>query len=102
MDGPEHELWDVVITVCDRARESCPFLPGQPIVAHWGMEDPAEVEGPDDDKRRAFDHAFIMLAQRIGLLLALPIEQLERQALQDRLRTIGHTTAERVRHPTLE
>ena len=54
VDGLEREAWDFVITVCDRAKESCPIFPGQPILAHWGMSDPAEVEGGEAIKRRAF------------------------------------------------
>lgn len=78
--------------MCDRAKESCPFFPGQPILAHWGMEDPAEAEGSDEAKRRAFDHAFVTLARRIDLLLALPVDKLERPGLEGRIRAIGQTT----------
>lgn len=81
--------WDFVITVCDRARESCPIFPGHPILAHWGMPDPAEVEGSDDEKRRAFRDTFVVLGRRIDLLLALPMESLERMALEQRVRAIG-------------
>jgi len=96
MDGLEREPWDIVITVCDRAKESCPYFPGQPILAHWGMEDPAEAEGSDEVKRCAFDHAFVMLARRIDLLLALPIDKLERLGLEGRIRAIGQTTPDSV------
>jgi protein-tyrosine-phosphatase len=89
MDGLEREHWDVVITVCDRAKESCPYFPGQPVLAHWGMPDPAEVEGSDEVKRTAFRDTLVTLSRRIDLLLALPIEQLERLALEPRLREIG-------------
>jgi arsenate reductase (thioredoxin) len=89
LDGLERQPWDVVITVCDRAREACPVFPGQPVLAHWGMRDPAEVEGDDATKRRAFRDAFWLLARRIDLLLALPVERLAHFALQSRLRTIG-------------
>jgi arsenate reductase len=81
--------WAFVITVCDRARESCPIFPGHPIFAHWGMPDPAEVEGSDDEKRRAFRDTFVVLGRRIDLLLALPMESLERMALEQRVRAIG-------------
>jgi arsenate reductase len=97
MDGLEREPWDVVITVCDRAKESCPFFPGQPVLAHWGMEDPAGAAGSDEAKRRAFDHAFVTLARRIDLLLALPFDKLERRELQGRVRAIGQTTPDAVR-----
>ena len=89
MDGLETEPWDFVITVCDRARESCPYVPGQPVLAHWGMPDPAEVEGSDDVKLAAFRDTLITLRRRIDLLLALPVERLERLALERRVRDIG-------------
>jgi arsenate reductase len=89
MDGLEREQWDVVITVCDRARESCPYFPGQPVLAHWGMPDPAEVEGSDEVKRAAFRDTFETLGRRIDRFLALPLDTLERQALEQRVREIG-------------
>jgi arsenate reductase (thioredoxin) len=89
IDGLEREHWDFVVTVCDRAKESCPIFPGQPILAHWGMPDPAEVAGDEVTKRKAFDAAFLLLSRRVDLLLALPIEKLERLALEARLRAIG-------------
>jgi len=81
--------WDIVITVCDNAREACPVFPGQPALAHWGMEDPAAVQGDDEVKRRAFRDALQLISRRIDLMLALPINKLERLALQERLRAIG-------------
>jgi protein-tyrosine-phosphatase len=92
VDGLVGQQWDFVITVCDRARESCPILPGHPIRAHWGMEDPAEVEGADAEKRQAFLVARQLIARRIDLMLALPIEKLERFALEQQLRAIGRAT----------
>ena len=89
VDGLEREPWDFVITVCDRAKEACPIFPGQPVLAHWGMPDPAEVEGDDSAKRAAFRDAFLLIARRIDLLLALPVEKLERLVLEDRVRAIG-------------
>lgn len=89
VDGLEREPWDFVITVCDRAKESCPIFPGQPIMAHWGMPDPAEVEGNEAAKRSAFRDAFVLLSRRIDLLLALPLTKLERLALEARVRAIG-------------
>lgn len=83
VDGLENESWDFVITVCDRAKESCPIFPGQPILAHWGMEDPAD--------RKGFREAFLILARRIDLLLSLPLEELERMALTARLKAIGES-----------
>jgi arsenate reductase (thioredoxin) len=70
--GLEHEHWDYVITVCDRARDACPIFPGKPPFAHWSIPDPAAVEGDDAAKRTAFRKAFLDLGHRIDLLLALP------------------------------
>lgn len=89
MDGLESEPWDFVITVCDRAKESCPYFPGQPMLAHWGMPDPAEVEGSDEAKRAAFRDTFVTLSRRIDLLLALPVDKLERLVLEARVKDIG-------------
>lgn len=72
LDGVEHEHWDYVVTVCDRAKESCPIFPGRPALAHWSIPDPAEVEGDDARKRAAFRDAFLDLSRRIDLLLSLP------------------------------
>ncbi|MCU0937768.1 MAG: arsenate reductase ArsC [Burkholderiaceae bacterium] len=86
-NGPE---LDFVFTVCDNAAgEVCPMWPGQPISAHWGVEDPAAVEGSDEEKRKAFFHAFNRLQNRIQLFLNLPLTKLDRVALTDRLRQIG-------------
>jgi len=89
VDGLEREPWDFVITVCDRAKESCPIFPGQPMLAHWGMPDPAEVDGDEPTKQAAFRDAFLLISRRIDLLLALPLEKLERLALAARVRSIG-------------
>jgi len=81
---------DFIFTVCDNAAgETCPLWPGQPITAHWGVADPAAVQGNDEAKRKAFLLAFTQLSSRIRLLLSLPVEKLERQALAARLRQIG-------------
>ena len=81
--------WDIVITVCDNAREACPIFPGQPVVAHWGMEDPAGVQGDEATRRRAFRETLQLISRRIDMMLALPVEKLPQQALQERLRAIG-------------
>jgi arsenate reductase len=79
-----------IFTVCDSAAgETCPLWPGHPITAHWGVSDPAAVQGTDEDKRKAFHEAFTRLSTRIRLFLNLPFERLERLALQQRLREIG-------------
>jgi arsenate reductase len=81
---------DFVLTVCDNAAgEACPLWPGQPITAHWGIQDPAAVEGSDIDKERAFVTAFRYLRNRISLLVSLPEPSLHRLALESRLREIG-------------
>ncbi len=81
---------DFVITVCDRAAgEVCPVWPGQPMTAHWGFEDPAAFQGPDGAKRKLFEKVFIEIARRIELLLALPLEKLDRLALEKKVREIG-------------
>jgi protein-tyrosine-phosphatase len=81
---------DFVFTVCDNAAgEVCPLWPGQPITAHWGVEDPAAVEGSDDEKRKAFFQAYNRLHNRIQLFLSLPLAKLDRVALTQRLREIG-------------
>jgi arsenate reductase len=81
---------DFVFTVCDNAAgEVCPVWPGQPVSAHWGIEDPAAFQGADEDKRRAFLKAFTQLSARINLFLNLPIEKLDRMALKAKLDEIG-------------
>jgi arsenate reductase len=79
---------DFVFTVCDNAAgETCPIWPGQPMTAHWGIEDPAAIEG--DRQPRAFRDAYHALQRRIGLFLSLPIESIDELSLQTRLREIG-------------
>ncbi len=80
---------DFVITVCDNAAgEVCPVWPGQPVTAHWGVADPAHVEGALE-KAQAFRDAFRTLERRIDLFLSLPVSSIERMALQAQLREIG-------------
>jgi arsenate reductase len=81
---------DFVFTVCDNAAgEVCPYWPGQPLTAHWGVPDPAAVEGPDTDKRAAFRSAFQALDSRIKTFTSLPLASLDRIKLQQRLDAIG-------------
>ena len=83
---------DFVFTVCDNAAgEVCPVWPGQPITAHWGIPDPAAVEGTDEQKRKAFNDAFLILERRISLFLSLPLRSLEQLVLQERLSEIGRS-----------
>ena len=70
IDGLEREHWDIVITVCDNAKEACPVFPGQPTFAHWGMDDPAEVQGTAEETKRAFEEARDLLAHRIDQLVS--------------------------------
>jgi arsenate reductase len=81
---------DFVITVCDRAAgEVCPFWPGQPVTAHWGFPDPAAVEGTDAEKRAAFAQTLRQIRNRVQLFLSLPIETLDRMAIEKKVRAIG-------------
>jgi arsenate reductase len=92
LDQVTHDEWDLIITLCDRARETCPTFPGQPVFAHWSMEDPAEVPTENDLQRKAFHETVAYLSRRIDLMMALPVERLERQALETRVRRIGSET----------
>ena len=84
---------DFVFTVCDNAAgEVCPAWPGQPMTAHWGVPDPAAVEGSDETKRKAFFVAFNQLQNRISLFANLPIDKLDRLSLQKNLDAIGKAT----------
>jgi protein-tyrosine-phosphatase len=86
---------DFVFTVCDNAAgEACPFWPGQPMTAHWGVADPAAVQGSDADKRKAFLRAFTELSTRINLFMSLPIGKLDRLVLKKKLEEIGRTGSE--------
>jgi arsenate reductase len=81
---------EFVFTVCDQAAaEICPIWPGQPMTAHWGVEDPAAVRGSDEERRRAFRSAFVQLRRRIELFANLPFEKLSPLALRERLEQIG-------------
>jgi arsenate reductase len=81
---------DFVFTVCDdAAEETCPIWPGQPMTAHWGIEDPARVEGTEFQKKAAFVQAFRFMKTRISLFLALPISSVDRLALTTHLKHIG-------------
>ncbi len=103
VDGLRSKNWDeyaqpgapameFVITVCDKAAgEQCPFWPGQPLTAHWGFEDPAAAAGNDEARRKVFEKVFIEIARRIELLLALPVEKLDRLALERKVRELGDT-----------
>jgi protein-tyrosine-phosphatase len=87
---PGAPVMDFVFTVCDDAAgETCPVWPGQPMTAHWGIEDPAKFEGTDIEKEAAFVRAFKYLKNRIGVFTALPLRSISSLALKSRLREIG-------------
>jgi arsenate reductase (thioredoxin) len=82
--------FDFVFTVCDNAaKEVCPVWPGQPMTAHWGIEDPAAVEGSDEDKRKAFVHAYNQLSRRISLFTSLPLKSLDTLSIKEKIAEIG-------------
>jgi protein-tyrosine-phosphatase len=84
---------DFVFTVCDNAAgEVCPIWPGQPMTGHWGVEDPAAVEGSDVEKRRAFLHASGVLESRIKLFVCLPLRTLDRMRIEESIDNIGKTS----------
>ncbi|GAB5463940.1 MULTISPECIES: arsenate reductase ArsC [Hoeflea] len=84
---------DFVFTVCDNAaNESCPVWPGQPMTAHWGVPDPAAAEGTEAEKHLAFSEAYRMLNARISIFTSLPLQSIDRLALQKRLDAIGRTS----------
>ena len=83
---------DFVFTVCDNAaKEQCPYWPGQPMTAHWGIPDPAAVNGAPEEIARAFRDAFVILDRRIGLFLSLPLATLEQFAIQKEIDSIGRS-----------
>lgn len=88
--NPDAPKLDFVFTVCDNAaNEVCPVWPGQPMTAHWGIPDPAAVEGSSQQIERAFRDAFFLLDRRIGLFLSLPLSTLDRLALKKEIENIG-------------
>lgn len=88
VEDMEEEQWDVVITVCDHAREYCPVFPGQPVVAHWGMPDPAAIED-EQARRAAFQQTYAVLRRRLERLAALPFEELDAEERRAQVETIG-------------
>jgi arsenate reductase len=88
--GADAPRMDFVFTVCDNAaNEQCPYWPGQPMTAHWGIADPAAVTGSEEEIARAFRDAFTVLERRIGLLLALPLRTLDEMAIRREIDSIG-------------
>jgi arsenate reductase len=88
--GPDAPVMDFVFTVCDNAAgETCPVWPGQPMTAHWGIEDPAAVDGPDIQKEAAFVAAFRYMKNRISAFTSLPVASLDKASLRTKLTEIG-------------
>ena len=88
--APDAPVFDFIFTVCDNAAgEACPLWPGKPVSAHWGVPDPAAVEGTEEQQRKAFTDAAITLRRRIELFLSLPLKSLDAMSLQRELRDIG-------------
>jgi arsenate reductase (thioredoxin) len=87
---PDSPQMDFIVTVCDNAAgEVCPVWPGKPVTAHWGFPDPAAVTGSDDEKRAAFAQTLRQIRNRVQLFLSLPLETLDRMAVENRMRAIG-------------
>ena len=90
--APDAPHLDFVFTVCDNAaQEQCPYWPAQPMTAHWGIPDPAAVQGTPEQIARAFRDAFVVLDRRIGLFLALPLATMEQLAIKNKLDAIGRS-----------
>jgi arsenate reductase len=90
--APDAPRMDFIITVCDNAAgESCPFWPGRPATAHWGFEDPAAVEGTDEEKRAAFERVFGQIKARMQAFIGLALHELEPDAIGEAIRKIGET-----------
>ena len=90
--GANRPHMDFVFTVCDNAAgETCPFWPGQPVTAHWGIEDPAAVQGTDIDKLHAFNGALHFMRNRVTAFVALPFASLDRMTLTKKLGDIGQS-----------
>jgi len=88
--APDAPQMDFVFTVCDQAAaEPCPYWPGQPMTAHWGLPDPAAVEGSDEEKRKAFRDTLMALRRRVEIFASLPLDKLDKLAIQKKLEEIG-------------
>ena len=99
--GPDSPGIDFIFTVCDNAAgETCPVWPGKPMTAHWGIEDPAAVEGPD--QREAFERALHYLSNRLSLFLALPHDSIDEMVMERKLKEIGRTEGSTARAESAE
>ncbi|MRW88412.1 arsenate reductase ArsC [Duganella sp. FT80W] len=89
---PDAPHMDFIFTVCDNAAgETCPYWPGHPLSAHWGFEDPAAVNGTDEEKRAAFNRIFRQIMARMNIFVSLPLHMLEKNAIQREIQAIGAT-----------
>ncbi|RZI40435.1 arsenate reductase ArsC [Herbaspirillum sp. HC18] len=90
--GPDAPQMDFIITVCDNAAgEVCPVWPGHPLSAHWGFEDPAALEGTDEEKRAVFSKVFKQIMSRMNTFVNLPVNMLDKNAIRAEMRKIGET-----------
>jgi arsenate reductase len=90
--APGAPVMDFVLTVCDNAAgEVCPVWPGQPISAHWGVEDPVSVQGTSEEKEKAFSNVFLILNRRISIFTSLPMASLDRISLHREVKNIGQS-----------
>lgn len=90
--APDAPHMDFIITVCDNAAgEVCPVCPGHPVSAHWGFEDPAAVEGTDEEKRAAFGKIFKQIMSRMNAFVNLPVDMLDKNAIRQEMQKIGDT-----------
>jgi arsenate reductase len=90
--APDAPQLDFIFTVCDNAaNETCPYWPGHPMTAHWGIPDPAAVTGTPEEIARAFRDAFVVLDRRIGLFLSLPLSTLDQLAIKTQIENIGRS-----------
>jgi arsenate reductase len=88
---PDAPVMDFILTVCDNAAgEVCPVWPGKPVTAHWGFPDPAAVTGTEEEKRAAFARTMHQIRNRVQLFMSLPLETLDRMAVESRMRALGN------------
>jgi arsenate reductase len=87
-----NEDLDFIITLCDKMKENCPVFPGKPILAHWGLPDPADFDGGEAEKIKMFQRTMMEISQRISLFLNIPMEKLDRMAIEKKVREIGTQT----------
>ncbi len=98
--GPAAQPMNFVFTVCDNAAgETCPIWPGRPMTAHWGIEDPAAVDGPEFRRRAAFEDAYRFMRNRVEAFVNLPLASIDQMALASRLKGIGAMSGSTLRAP---